>query len=344
LTDPVTKRSTINDVAKKAGVSKATVSHVLNNTRFVEESTKNRVLLAIQEIGYRPSNVARSLTTNQTNTIGVVISDASNYFFGEILRGLEDILRPNGYGLVVCNTDETLQREAEYLDYLLRQRVDGIVAAATSQPWDVLLRMDTQHTPVVYMDRTFEGQEGPFVGVNNTLATRRAVQHLIDAGHCNIGIMAGLQRLSTMRERLAGYRQALQEAGIPERNAWVVESALDIDAAREAALSILSSISRPTALFINNNLLVLGTLLAMRELGLRCPQDISLIGFDDHPWAQVANPPLTVVRQPLRKLGQTAAQVLLTQIRGEAVCEPQYILDCELIVRESCCQSNSPTS
>ena len=319
MTDPLTKRSTINDVARKAGVSKATVSHVLNNTRFVEESTKNRVLLAIQETGYRPSNVARSLTTNQTCTIGVVISDASNYFFGEILRGLEDILRPSGYGLVVCNTDETLQREAEYLDYLLRQRVDGIVAAATSQRWDVLLRMDMQHTPVVFMDRTFEGQEGPFIGVNNGAAARGAVQHLIDVGHRDIGILAGLQHISTMRERLSGYRQALQEASIPEVDAWVVESALDINAARDAALSLLSATPRPTALFISNNLLVLGTLLAMRELGLRCPQDISLVGFDDHPWAQVSDPPLSVVRQPLRELGHTAAQVLLAQIKGEQV-------------------------
>ena len=338
------KRSTINDVAMKAGVSKATVSHVLNNTRFVEEPTKNRVLQAIEEIGYRPSNVARSLTTNQTNTIGVVISDASNYFFGEILRGLEDILRQSGYGLVVCNTDETLQRESEYLDYLLRQRVDGIIAAATSQRWDVLLRMDMQHTPVVFMDRTFEGQEGPFVGINNNAAARVAVQHLINAGHRNIGILAGLQRLSTMRERLGGYRLALQEADLPEVNAWVVELALDIDAAREAALSILSPPSRPTALFISNNFLSLGTLLAMRELGLRCPRDISLVGFDDHPWAQVSDPPLSVIRQPVRELGHTAAQILLALIQGVPVTESQFILECDLILRESCCQSHSSAS
>jgi LacI family transcriptional regulator len=335
------KRSTINDVAKKAGVSKATVSHVLNNTRFVEEETKKRVLQVIQDIGYRPSNVARSLTTNQTNTIGIVISDASNYFFGEILRGLEDILRQSGYGLVVCNTDETLEREAEYLNYLLGQRVDGIIAAATSQRWDVFLRMDMQHTPVVFMDRTFEGQEGPFVGVDNTAAARLAVEHLIKDGHKNIGILAGLQRLSTMRERLAGYRQALQEAGLPVVNSWVVESALDIESAREAALNILSSPSRPTALFINNNILSLGTLLALRELSLRCPRDISLIGFDDHPWAQVSDPPLSVVHQPLRELGHTAAKLLLSLIRGESVPQYQFILKCDLILRESCCQSRT---
>jgi LacI family transcriptional regulator len=338
------KRSTINDVAKRAGVSKATVSHVLNKTRFVEEVTKTRVLQAIEETAYHPSNVARSLTTNQTKTIGVVISDASNYFFGEILRGVEDILRSSGYGLVVCNTDETLQREAEYLDYLLRQRVDGIIAAATSQRWDVLFRVDVQHTPVVFMDRTFEGQEGPFVGVNNRTAAYQGVRHLIDAGHRQIGILAGFQRLSTMRERLAGYRQALQEAGLPEVSQWVVESALDVEAARGAALGLLSLPQRPTALFISNNFLSLGTLLAIRELGLRCPQDVAIIGFDDHPWAQVSDPPLTVVRQPLRGLGHKAAQVLLDMIQGEPVPEGRFILECELILRESCCLNHPATA
>ena len=240
---------------------------------------------------------------------------------------------------MVCNTDETLQRESEYLDYLLRQRVDGIIAAATSQRWDVLLRMDLQHTPVVFMDRTFEGQEGPFVGVNNSAAAHVAVQHLINAGHRNIGILAGLQRLSTMRERLGGYRQALQEADLPEVNAWVVESALDIDAAREAALSILSLPSRPTALFISNNFLSLGTLLAMRELGLRCPQRyLPRSVFSDYRWAQVSDPPLSVIRQPVRELGHTAAQVLLALIRGVPVLEFPIYPRMRVYLSRFCCK------
>ncbi len=144
-----------------------------------------------------------------------------------------------------------------------------------------------------------------------------------------------------MRERLAGYRQALQDADLPEVDAWVVESALDIDAAREAAFRILSLPSRPSALLISNNLLSLGMLLAIRELGLCCPRDISLIGFDDHPWAQVSDPPLSVVRQPLRELGHTAAKVLLALIQGEPLTEPRYILECELTLRKSCCQNHS---
>lgn len=330
------RRPTINDVAKRAGVSKTTVSHVINNTRFVEEETRQRVLQAIAELGYRPSTVARSLTTNRTETIGVIVSDASNYFFGEVLLGIEDVLRPANYGLIVCNTAEILEREAHYLDLLLRQRVDGIIAAATSQRWDILAQAEVQHMPVVFMDRSFEDLNGPFVGVNNKRGAYLGVRHLIECGHRQIGILAGFQRLSTMRERLAGFRQALQEHDIPLPEKWVVTSPLSIEAGREAMRQILSLPERPTAVFLNNNLLSLGALLAIKELGLRCPEDIALVGFDDHPWAAVSGPPLTVVRQPAQQLGQVAAQMLLDLINGEQPPESRVILDCEVISRQSC--------
>ena len=204
------KRATITDVAKLAGVSKSTVSHVINSTRFVEEETKQRVLGVIADLGYYPSLVARSLTTDRTGTIGVIVSDATNSFFGDVLRGIEDILQPLNYSLVVCNTDEILERENHYIDLLLRQRVDGIIAAATSQKWEVLNRAPIQHTPVIFLDRAYEGLEGPFVGVDNQGGAYLGVKHLIDCGHREIGILAGFQRLSTMRERLAGYWQALE--------------------------------------------------------------------------------------------------------------------------------------
>lgn len=330
------RRPTINDVAKRAGVSKTTVSHVINNTRFVEEETRQRVLQAIAELGYRPSTVARSLTTNRTETIGVIVSDASNYFFGEVLLGIEDVLRPANYGLIVCNTAEILEREAHYLDLLLRQRVDGIIAAATSQRWDILAQAEVQHMPVVFMDRSFEGLGGPFVGVDNKRGAYLGVRHLIECGHRQIGILAGFQRLSTMRERLAGFRQALQEHDILLPEKWVVTSPLSIEAGREAMRQILSLPERPTAVFLNNNLLSLGALLAIKELGLRCPEDIALVGFDDHPWAAVSGPPLTVVTQPAQQLGQVAAQMLLDLINGEQPPESRVILDCEVISRQSC--------
>ena len=331
------KRATITDVAKRAGVSKSTVSHVINKTRFVEEETKQRVLKVIAELDYHPSLVARSLTTNRTGTIGVIVSDATNSFFGDVLRGIEDILQPANYSLVVCNTDEILEREDHYIDLLLRQRVDGIIAAATSQKWEVLNQADEQHTPVIFLDRSYEGLEGPYVGVNNRAGAAMGTNHLIEWGHRKIGILAGFQRLSTMRERLAGFREALRDhqIGLPE--AWVVESPLGIEAGREAAMKILSLPDRPSALFVNNNFLTLGALLAIRDLGMRCPEEISLVGFDDHPWSAVSHPPVTVVKQPSRQLGKLAAESLLALINGDQHPEEQVVLDCELVIRESCC-------
>ncbi len=296
----MTKRPTISDVARLAEVSKSTVSHVLNNTRNVEDGTRRRVLGVIADLGYRPSSAARSLTTKHTNTIGMVISDSSNFFFSEMLRGVEDILHAEGYGLLVCNTDEVLAREAHYLDLLLRQRVDGIIAAATSQQWTPLREAASQHTPIVFVDRRFPNLEGPYVGADNEGGAKLGVRHLAERGYRDIGILAGFQRLSTMRERLRGFRMGMREAGLELRPEWVVTSHLSIEAGKEAMRHLLSMPQRPRAVFVNNNLIMLGAFLAIRELGLVCPAQVAVVGFDDHPWAAVANPPLTVVRQPAR--------------------------------------------
>jgi LacI family transcriptional regulator len=301
----------MRDVAERAGVSKTTVSHVINETRFVEEGTKRRVLQAIADLGYRPSAVARGLATNRTETGGVIVSDSSNHCFAEVLRGIEDVLMPEDYALLVCNTAEVLERESHYLDILMRQRVDGIIAAATSQRWDILTEFEIQHIPVVFVDRSFDGLDGPFVGVDNERGAYLGATHLVECGHRRAGILAGFQRLSTMRERLAGFRRALREHGIPLPEEWVVTSPLSIEGGREAMRHLLSQPERPTAVFIANNLLSLGALLAVNELGLRCPEEIALVGFDDHPWAAVSDPPLTVIRQPAQRMGQVAAETLL---------------------------------
>ena len=331
----MTKRPTISDVARLAEVSKSTVSHVLNNTRNVEDVTRQRVLGVIAELGYRPSAAARSLTTKHTNTVGMVISDSANFFFSEMLRGVEDILHAEGYGLLVCNTDEVLAREAHYLDLLLRQRVDGIVAAATSQHWTPLREAASQHTPIVFVDRRFPNLDGPYVGADNEGGAKLGVRHLIERGYTEIGILAGFQRLSTMRERLRGFQAALREAGLPVRNEWVVPSDLSIEAGKEAMRHLLTLPERPRAVFVNNNLITLGALLAIREMGLDCPGEVAVVGFDDHPWAAVADPPLTVVRQPAREIGQVAAEVLCTLIDGQQPDVQQHVLACELVVRES---------
>jgi DNA-binding LacI/PurR family transcriptional regulator len=330
------KRVTIKDVAERVGVSKSTVSHVINNTRFVEPETRRRVMQAIKELDFHPSSAARSLTTDQTNTIGLIISDVSNSFFSDILHGVEDRTRQYNYSFVVCNTGEILEREDHYLDLLLSQRVDGIIASATSQRWETLSKASLQHTPVVYVDRTFEGMEGPYVGVDNRHGAWMGTSHLIDCGHRKIGILAGFQRLSTMRERLDGFRQALRENQIPLPEEWVIQSELSIESGKAAALQLLSLTNRPTALFTSNNLLSLGALKAISQLGLHCPEEIGILGFDDFPWSEVTCPPLSVVRQPARVVGQKAAEILLKLISNETVEESRVILDCELVVRRSC--------
>jgi DNA-binding LacI/PurR family transcriptional regulator len=330
------KQATIQDVAIKAGVSKTTVSHVLNATRNVEEETCQKVLDAIRELNYRPSAAARSLTTKRTGTVGIVISDSSNPFFGELLVGVEEILRPQNYALMICNTNETLEYEAHYLNLLLNQRVDGIIAAATSQPWIELSKAEVQHTPIVFVDRTFENQQDYYVGVDNKAGAYLGTQHLIKCGYRKIGILCGLDRLSTMRERLDGYCHALQDAGLQANNQWIIPSQLSVDGGRQAMRALFSQQDAPEAVFINNNLLTLGALLGMSDLNLRCAEDIGIVSFDDHPWAAVSCPPLTVVRQPTRKIGQVSAEMVLALINDQPVLEKRVTLDCELIERQSC--------
>ncbi len=330
------RRITMADVAARAGVSKATVSHVINETRFVEEATKNRVREAIDALGYRPNVAARSLTTQRTRIIGLIISDVTNTFFGELTRGIEDSLFANGYSLMLCNTNEVLEREEYYIDILLRQGVDGIIAAAASQDWDALNEAAKLNIPIVMLDRTFENADSPYVGVNNSQGAYLGTRHLIERGYRDIGILSGFQRLSTMRERLEGFEQALAEAELPLRADWRIDSPLTIEDGKRAMQQLMGQAERPGAVFISNNLLSLGALMGLREMELVCPNDIAIVGFDDHPWAQVSDPPLTVVRQPTYAIGETAAQKVLQALNDGDGEVSSALFDCQLVMRQSC--------
>ncbi len=329
------RRITMQDVAERAGVSKATVSHVINETRFVEAATKSRVQEAIDALGYRPNVAARSLTTQRTRIIGLIISDVTNSFFGEMTRGIEDVLVSNGYSLMLCNTNEVLEREEYYIDILLRQGVDGIIAAAASQDWDALNEAAKLNIPIVMLDRTFEDAKSPYVGVNNRQGAFIGTRHLIERGYRDIGILSGFQRLSTMRERLNGYEDALNEANLPSRESWRVDSPLTIDDGRRAMVQLMAQEPRPRAVFICNNLLSLGALMGLREMNIHCPRDVAIVGFDDHPWAQVSQPPLTVVRQPTHAIGETAAHKVLAALNDGDMEIPSALFNCQLVVRSS---------
>jgi len=326
----------IKDIARAAGVSTATVSHVFNRTRHVSETVRQQVMDAAAQLDYHPNYFARSLTTMKSGTIGIVILDITNPFFAEVVRGCEAALRPYGYNLVVCNTDGHMDTEEEYLRLLISKRVDGIIAAVTSDKWDALRMATTHGLPVIFVDHMAAGLEGRLVCVDNERGTYQCVSHLIEDGHDRIGILVGPTVIGSMRERLVGYRRALNEHGIGVDERLVKHTQTDVESAAGGMDELLSEAPRPSAVFLSNNIMALGALTALRRRGLSCPSDIALAAFDDVAWMQIADPPLTTVRQPTQDLGALAGRLMMQLIQGEKVPESAIMLQPKLIIRESC--------
>jgi LacI family transcriptional regulator len=327
-------RVSIGVVAARAGVSKTTVSHVLNGTRFVNPETRTKVETAIAELGYYPSSVARSLTTRKTATIAVVVSDISNPFFTAVVRGVEDGLQGRDYQLILCNTDEDVDKQERYLRALLSKRVEGIIIAATGDP-SSFLQIVARHIPTLFIDRQPPGRDEPTLSVDNEAAAYDAVMHLSQHGHRRIAAVVGLPQVSTSAERLAGYRRALSDSAVAFDASLVCTGNSRIEGGMAAIDALLALPDPPTAIFAANNLMTLGVLKLLGARGLRCPQDVALVGFDDHEWASCFTPPLTVVRQPTYDMGQAAVAVLLNRIHGGAAA-PLPRMHAELVIRGSC--------
>jgi LacI family transcriptional regulator len=350
-------RLTISDVAKQAGVSTATVSHVINDTRYVSDETREKVNNAILALGYAPSAVARSLVTKVSHIIGVVVSDVTNPFFPAAVRGIENVALSHRYNMVLGNTDEYPTREAEIVYLLARQRVDGLIIAPTGVHCPRLVALAESGVPIVQIDRTSPGLDAPLVGVDNEEGAYRAVSYLIGLGHRRIACLMGIEAISTQAERLKGWKRALQEAGLPVDERLIVradprfygtlpdaagavapvrpaparEKMPDVD---EALGDLCSGPRPPTAVFALTNQLALGTLYALKARGLRFPEDISLVSFDDPDWAPLFSPPLTTVRQPAYQLGEAAASLLMKLINQEPA-EPPPPLRVVLMKRAS---------
>jgi len=305
---------TIRDVAKKAGVSVATVSYVINGTRNVVPETAARVRAAMEELRYHPNAVAQSLRTRVTHVIGAVISDISNPFFATLIKGAENCARKNGYSLLICNTSEKLENELVYLQLLSRKRVDGMIIAPTGKSDKMIKDLIDRGMQIVFIDRKVDGVSAPAVVSENEQGAYQATQYLIEQGHQRIGIVLGLPSVSTTAERLTGYRRALAAAGITEDQSLVVYGHSQVGGAREASMRLLDCTDRPTAMFATNNLMTIGLMMAIRDLGLSCPQDVSVIGFDDFDWAAAFAPPLTTVAQDPYKIGTTAVDLLVKRI------------------------------
>jgi LacI family transcriptional regulator len=327
---------TARDVARLAHVSTSTVSHVINGTRPVSPQLRDRVLAAMQDLGYEPNAVARSLKIKRSHTLGLIISDIANPFFTAVVRGVEDVAQAKGYMLIVGNSDEDPTKEEAYLRLLAARRVDGLILAPAGEPHPYLDRLVRDAFPLVFLDREVPQLPVPAVLLDSIVAAEEAVRHLIGLGHRRIGMIAGRSRISSTSDRIAGYRHALAAAGIPYDQDLVVSGGSRAEGGAAAAEALLELRPRPTALFTANNLMTIGAIGAVQARGLRIPEDIAVVGFDDFSWADVFRPRLTTVAQPTYELGRVAAELLVRRIDEGDTPPARVVLPGRLIVRESC--------
>ncbi|MEV0174706.1 LacI family DNA-binding transcriptional regulator [Streptomyces sp. NPDC050803] len=329
--------ATISDVARMAGVSMSTVSHVINGTRPVRDETRARVEEAVRATGYRRDGLARALRRSRTDSIGLIVSDVSEPAFAAMARGVEREAMGAGYTLLLANSGEDPDLEARALRVLTERRVDGLVIAPVARSRrEELTAVLEQGTPAVLMDR-LGGVRADQVGVENTAPMRELVLHLVAHGHRRIALAAGDTGVSTIAERRRGYLEALAEADIPTEEDLVVTGSGRSDDTRERMLEILRGPQAPSAVVAAGTETAVGVLEAANRLGLRTPDDLAFATFDGFPHADLFRPGITTVTQPAHEIGATAMQLLASRIDGTLTARHRSIrLDPEITYRESC--------
>lgn len=326
----------MRDVAAAAGVSVTTVSHVLNNTRPVSPELRRRVHEAVSAAGYTTNSVARALATRNTMLIGVVMSFLSNPFFAPLVSSIEKTARRNGYTLLLTDNHENATDEMTQVRIMLDRRVDGVVLApASTHPERILDLLADRGVPTVLVDR-FADHRFDEVCVENVAPTASLVRHLAEAGHTRIGFISGKAGLSTTTERLTGYRLGLAEAGLGYDRRLVRSGSSRIEPARAAVRAMLASADPPTAIIPANNAMTVGVLRGLRDQGVRVPGDVAVAAFDDFAWADLMNPGLTAIAQPIPEMGSVAAKLLLKRIAGDTGPPQRRILPPTFQHRQSC--------
>lgn len=327
----------LREVAERAGVSAATVSRVINDPAVVNERTRARVQSAIRELGYRPSRVARRLRVEggRSSLVGLVIPDIQNPFFADLARGVEDAAERNGYAVFLGNSDDDPEKERRYLEVMRSELVDGVILPPSSDVAPAALELARSGVPLVCADRRLARVKVDTVVVDNVAGAYDAVEHLIGAGHRRIAFLVGKLDLSTSRERLEGYRRALADHAIEPDPGLVLGGDSRQATGRERTRELLARPDPPSALLVGNSLMTLGALEAVNAAGVRVPEELALVGYDDMPWALAVTPPLTVVRQPGYELGSRAMELLLQRIREPERTASVVMLQPELVVRGS---------
>ncbi|MGH2869333.1 MAG: LacI family DNA-binding transcriptional regulator [Solirubrobacteraceae bacterium] len=326
--------TTITDVALAAGVSTATVSRVLNNQPQVDPRLATAVRKAAKDLGYRPSRVARSLRTRQSQVWALLLSDIRNPFFTDMVRGIEDVAFAAGFSLILCNAEEDPAKEASYLELAVAESVGGVILTPTTSSTD-LSGLEEVGIPAVLADRTIEAAGTDSVVIDNAGGAQRAVGHLIDGGHDRIACITGPLEKTTGAARYAGYRAALQLAGLAVDESLVRVANFRESGGRQAMQELLAGETSPDAVFVANNLMTIGALHAIAEAGLRIPVEIAVIGFDEMSWATLLSPALTTVAQPTYDLGVETGRLLRSRIEGYAGAARTVTLSPSLRIRES---------
>jgi LacI family transcriptional regulator len=334
----------IYDVAKRAKVSVATVSAVLNDSAFVSEGLKARVRAAVHVLGYEPNLLARGLAKQRTQTLGMIVPDIANPFFPEVVRGAEDTAHAAGYTLLIASSDNDLRKEELYLKLFLAKRVDGVILtkAPGQMPKTLARAFAKAHVPIVLLARALPGFKADVVEMDDKAAAYEGVTHLLRLGFRRIGLIGGLGGVSTTKRRLEGYRAALRDRGLPIDPALIVEGDFRVESGYRAGLELLKA--RPDAVFIANYLMSVGFMRALRQYRLRCPEDVAIVTCDDHAWLDAFSPRLTTVDLPKRELGEAAARLLIARLtRGGPTRTVR--LKSAMRVRESCgCAIRGPAA
>ena len=321
--------ATIRDVAGAAGVSTATVSHVVSGARFVSEETRGRVLNAIMQLGYQPSSIARAMVTKRSKTIAYLAADLTNPFFAEVGAGAEMNARELGYNVFFCDADDRFAASQSYVNLLREKRIDGLLdfSAVAETPVSVAM-------PTVLFEKTSPRETSCSIVIDTVGGAHQAVEHLVSLGHRRIAFISGNVQDQTDRNRLIGYQKTLEEHELCFDESLLFEGHHTPESGYEGARSLLDRPDRPTAVFASNDLMAMGAILAIHELGLRIPQDVSVVGFDDLAISRFTHPPLTTVSFPKYEMGRMAVDMLVGMTRAKTVPKVTDIAT-ELVIRDS---------
>jgi len=341
------KPATLSDIAATVGVAPMTVSRVVNQNGYVSERTREKVLQALKELNYRRNGSARNLKRQCTETVGLVLGDISNPYSTELANAVRETLSARGFSLFICISEHSAKEDIAAIGSLVNHSVDGLIVATRSNKGgdEYLKEIAESSVPVVVIGREFHHQTVDYVATDNLNGGFEATQHLLDLGHTRIGFIGATLSGGSSLKRLQGYLKALEEHNIPVDERLITgpkEAISEVPGysteriGYEGMKRLLSLPVRPTAIFARNDFTAIGAMTAIKESGLRIPEDIAIVGFDDIPLAVHTSPPLTTVRQPMRLQGQLAAEMLLERIQSDDIeIRREHTLDCELIIRNS---------